>query len=150
MSFPEKELFVRICAPAYNLTEDLKGRILYGLKKKNIPDSLLREAFPEDYDRIMSTVMLEKGIFSLKPRFDLVVKYFLEYHNREKPCKVETGKVVGFRAERKDGSDQIKARVALESGKTIYASTTVLPGVRTQINLNDKVLVHARTVVHVL
>ncbi len=150
MSFPEKELFIRMCLPAYSLTEDVRGRLLYYLKKRSVPDNLLREAFPEDYDRIMSTVMLEKGFFSLKPRLDLVIKYFLEYHNRETPCKVEEGRVVGFRAERKGGENTLIARVALKSGRTVNASTKLAPGLVVRINLNDRVFVHNKKVCHVL
>jgi len=150
MSEPEKELFARICMPAYSLPEDVKGRLLYAMNKKKTPDNLLREAFPEDYDRIMSTVILEKSRFSIKPRPDLIVKYFLEYHNKEQPCKVEAGKVVGFRAERKGKENSLTARVVLDSGKTVYAVTRIAPGMTTRINLNDRVLVHNKVVCHVL
>lgn len=143
LSTQEKEQFLSIALPGKkNLEKGEKGRILYALKKGKLNESDLKEIFPKEYKDFKELKKKQGKILGFFDKTNYVHKYFFTVYNRGHTFKVKPAKVVGFKAERKGGENQMNAKVKYSNGRIEEKGLEIFPGVKIDLNLNNYVLVH--------
>ncbi len=148
----ERELFLNIMLPDIKgkASEEAKGRLLYAMKTEKLTDNDLASVFPDNYHDVMDFYDT-KSRFSLFSKPQYILEFFFMIHNKKDKTKVIPAKIVGFKAERIGGKQIMTARVKYYDGKLEESSLEVFENIEIKdINLQKNVLVHNKTVCHII